>query len=263
MLMQPESWESVAVQFARALLRPRRLPPRQLVGPDVHWVRRRYDVYRNNVIVKLIDTLTAIFPAVERITGAEFFRAMARCYVRRNLPGSPLLLEYGRAFPSFISSYEYARTLPWLADTARIERAWLDCYHAADVQPFERQHLQAIAPADLPELRLTAHPAMRIVRSEHPAFTIFTMNRGDAVASAIEDIRPQDTLITRPGLDVQVMRLEPGMAEFFSQLASGATLGAAAEELLNSQPAFDLPGAIATAISSGAFTSASGGSQHD
>jgi hypothetical protein len=25
--------------------------------------------------------------------------------------------------------------MPWLADTARIERAWLDAYHAADAEP--------------------------------------------------------------------------------------------------------------------------------
>jgi hypothetical protein len=111
--------------------------------------------------------------------------------------------------------------------------------------------------------RLIAHPSMIIVRSEHPAFAIFSMNRGEAIATAVEDIRPEDTLITRPGLDVQVMRLGPGVAEFLSRLAEGVTLGAASEELLDMQPTFDLPSAIATAISSGAFTSVPGGSRHD
>ena len=35
----------------------------------------------------------------------------------------------------FHRSYEYARSMPWLADVARIERAWLDAYHAADAEP--------------------------------------------------------------------------------------------------------------------------------
>jgi putative DNA-binding protein len=259
MRAQPESWEGVGAQFTQALLRPRRLPPPQIVGPDAQWVRRRYDVYRNNVVVKLIDTLAAIFPAVERITGKEFFRAMARFYVRRNPPRSPLLFEYGGTFPNFIASYEYAQGMPWLADTARIERAWLDAYHAADAQPFEARHLQAIQPEELAEARLFAHPAMRIVTSSHPAFTIFSMNRGGAIAGAVEDVRPEDTLITRPGLDVQVMQLGPGVAEFLAALASGVRFGAASETLLNTQPDFDLAGAIATVISSGAFALLSGG----
>jgi putative DNA-binding protein len=37
-----------------------------------------YNVYRNNVTVSLIDALVAIYPAVQRITGGDFFRAMAR-----------------------------------------------------------------------------------------------------------------------------------------------------------------------------------------
>jgi len=41
-------------------------------------------------------------------------------------PTSPLLFEYGRDFPAFIEGYEHAQDMPWLADTARIERAWLD-----------------------------------------------------------------------------------------------------------------------------------------
>src|SRR5258707_7002615 len=82
----------------------------------------RYNVYRNNVTVSLIDALADIYPAVQRITGAEFFRAMARFHVRATPPTSPLLFEYGRDFPAFIEGYEYAQAMPWLADTARIER---------------------------------------------------------------------------------------------------------------------------------------------
>jgi hypothetical protein len=103
---------------------------------------------------------------------------------------------------------------------------------------------------------------MRIVSSPHPAFTIFSMNRGAAIASAIHCVTPEDTLITRPHLEVQVTRLGVGVADFFRQLATGATLGVAAESLLNSQPVFDLPAAIATLIASGAFGAASAGDQH-
>ena len=92
-------------------------------------------MYRNNVTVSLIDALAAVYPAVQRITGVDFFRAMARFHVRATPPTSPLLFEYGRDFPAFIEGYEYAQAMPWLADTARIERAWLDAYHAADAEP--------------------------------------------------------------------------------------------------------------------------------
>src|ERR1700741_567805 len=123
---------SYAAAFVRALLDPDSATPAVVAGPKGKAVTKRFNVYRNNVTVSLIDALAAVFPATLRITGTDFFRAMARFHVRATPPTSPLLFEYGRDFPDFIERYEHARPMPWLADVAQIERAWLDAYHAAD-----------------------------------------------------------------------------------------------------------------------------------
>src|SRR6516162_10639279 len=124
-MLQP----SFAAAFAPGLTDPTRATPADVVGPRGKAAIKRYNVYRNNVTVSLINALAAIYPAVQRITGVDFFRAMARFHVRATPPTSPLLFEYGRDFPEFIEQYEHASSMPWLADTARIERAWLDAYH--------------------------------------------------------------------------------------------------------------------------------------
>ncbi|MGY3076884.1 hypothetical protein ACVWZZ_003255 [Bradyrhizobium sp. LM6.10] len=100
---------SYAAAFASTLMNPRRPTPTIVSGLAGKGAVRRYNVYRNNVTVSLIDALAAIFPAVQRITGVEFFRAMARQYVRATPPTSPLLLDYGRDFPALIESYEYGQ----------------------------------------------------------------------------------------------------------------------------------------------------------
>src|SRR5262245_8892967 len=129
--MPLEQHSSYAAAFASALLDPAREVPSVVTGPNGKAAAKRYNVYRNNVTVSLIDALAAIYPAVQRITGDDFFRAMVRCHIRATPPTSPLLSKYGRDFPAFIERYEYAQSLPWLADVARLERAWLDAYHAA------------------------------------------------------------------------------------------------------------------------------------
>ena len=122
-----------ATAFAPGLTDPSIKAPEDVVAAPGKRVVKRYNVYRNNVTVSLINALAAVYPAIQRITGVGFFRAMARFHFRATPPTSPLLFEYGRDFPAFIETYEYAREMPWLADTARIERAWLDAYHAADL----------------------------------------------------------------------------------------------------------------------------------
>ena len=247
---------SYAAVFAPALLDPDRATPAAVAGPNGKAVRKRYNVYRNNVTVSLINALAATFPATQRITGVEFFRGMARFHVRATAPTSPLLFEYGRDFPDFIERYEHARSMAWLADIARIERAWLDAYHSADAKPLSPQALASIPPELLADAVLTAHPATRILRSRFSAVTIFAANRNDDTVGQIEANGPEDALLTRPGLDVIVRRLPPGGAVFLLRLIAGEPLGAAAAAAFADSPKFDLLANIAGMIEAGVFTAA-------
>jgi hypothetical protein len=253
-MMRHERQPSYAAEFAAALIDPARETPALVAGPNGKAAAARYAVYRNNVTVGLIDALAAVYPAVQRITGAEFFRAMARFHVRARPPASPLLFEYGRDFPDFITRYEHAQPMPWLADVARIERAWLDAYHAADAVPLRADVLGAVAPERLGDVVLTAHPAMRIVRSSFSAVTIFAANRGDEPMARIDASAPEDALIVRPDLDVVVRHLPPGGAAFILNLMSGQPLGEAAASVLETTPAFDIAANIAGMIEARAFT---------
>ena len=235
--------------FAPALLDPAAPAPAGLVEP------KRYDIHRNNVTVSLIDAIAAIYPAVERITGTDFFRTMARAHVRSTPPASPLLFEYGRDFPDFIDAYAHAQQMPWLGDVARIERAWLDAYHAADAQVLSLADLAAVDPARLADAVLVPHPAARVVRSRYPAWSIFVMNRQPAAPGArFESDAAEDTLVTRPAFDVMVRLLPPGGASLLVALMSGQSLGAAVAAAAADSEAFDLNANLAGIVDAGVFT---------
>lgn len=251
---------SYAAAFAPALLDPARPTPLAVAGPNGKAAGKRFNVYRNNVTVSLINALAAVFPATQRITGAEFFRAMARFHVRASPPTSPLLFDYGHHFADFIQRYEYAQSMPWLADVARLERAWLDAYHAADREPLAPRALASVPPDRLVGTVLTPHPATRILRSRFPAVSIFAANRSDGPAVRIRKGQPEDALVTRPGLDVMVRRLPPGGAVFLAELVAGEQLGLAAGSALAECPGFDLAANIAGLLEAGAFTACHEGS---
>jgi len=247
---------SYAALFVGALLDPERPAPALVAGPNSKAVANRYNVYRNNVTVSLINALRAAFPATQRITGEDFFRAMARFYVRAKPPISPLLFEYGRDFPDFIDQYEYARPVPWLADVARIERAWLDAYHAADAQALAPHTLASIPPERLAGTVFSPHPATRVLRSRFSALSIFGAHKRNDPVARVDAAEPEDTLVTRPELEVVARRLPPGGATFLEHLASGHPLGAAVAAALAEDPSFDLSTNIAGMLEAGAFITA-------
>ncbi|MFM0739253.1 DNA-binding domain-containing protein [Paraburkholderia xenovorans] len=253
--MQPENASyQYTTAFARGLTDPSITAPDDVVAAPGKRVVKRYNVYRNNVTVSLIDALAAVYPAIQRITGVDFFRAMARFHVRATPPTSPLLFEYGRDFPAFIETYEFAREMPWLADTARIERAWLDAYHAADLPVLTAEALAEIDPESLAEIRFTPHPATRVVRSPYPTVAIFAMNRTDGPVTPLRSSEAEDALVTRPEQEVLVSRLPPGGAKFLIRLIEGTSLGEAVAAALQEAPSFGIEANLAGMLSAGAFT---------
>ena len=239
--------------FAAALLDPDRRVPDGISGPEGKRANRRFSVYRNNVTVGLIDALGEIFPAVKRLVGSDFFRDMAREYVRRDPPRSRLVFEYGAGFAEFLETFEPVRRLAYLPDTARLERAWLDAYHAADAAPLAGDALSAIAPDRLPLARFGVHPAMRIVRSRYAIVSIFVANRSDEEPGRIDAGVPEDALVTRPGLDVEIRRLPSGCATFIERLSMGETLAGAVERAVADTAGFDVAQAIGIMIDAGVF----------
>lgn len=252
----PETNDLDANGFRAAVLDPLRAKPASVAGPNGKQADKRFNVYRNNVTVSLINALRDTFPAVKRITGDTLFRDMARAFVRARPPVSPLLFLYGEEFPAFIAGFEHAGRMPYLADVARVERAWLTAYHAADLDPLSPQALAAIDPEHLADAAFRPHPAAALVRSHYAVFDIFDANRNHETVGPIDAGRAQSVLVTRPGTDVTVTALPDGHDAFFEVLLAGGTLGEAAQAGMEAAAAFDINEAIGGLLSTGAFTTA-------
>lgn len=242
----------VQAGFAAALLDPTAPAPPGVVGPDRRPAPRRFAVYRNNVLSALGNAVAGSFPAVKRIVGDDFFRAMARAYVLAEPPTAPVLLDYGTTFPDFIARFAPAASLPYLPDVARIERGWREAYHAGDAAPLPPTALAELPETALPGLVFTLHPSLRLVRSRWPALTVWRMNVSDVPTTTVDFSVAEDALIVRPGAEVEVRIVPPGGAAFVTALAAGETLLAAAETAQAADMRFDLAGNIAGLFAAGA-----------
>ena len=241
-------------EFSAAVINPGAEIPPGLFGPSRLPSRERFAVYRNNVVVGLIEALRASFPATRSIVGEEFFWAMARDYVFLEPPTSPVLFHYGDRFPDFIAQFEPAGTLPYLADVARIERACTEAYHAAEQPALRADALSGIPSYQIADLCLMLHPSLRIVRSQFPSIRIWRMNVGDGLPSPVDlESGGEDALVVRPNGNVDVRSLSPGVASFVRSLAEGKTLMTATEAALNESRSFELSSDLAALIAAGVF----------
>ncbi|TRD20634.1 DNA-binding domain-containing protein [Palleronia caenipelagi] len=229
-------------EFTMALLDPGRPTPAIVTDGQGGAAGKRFDVYRNNVIVGLIDALETGFPVVAKLIGAENFRQMARVFARAHPPGSPLMMYYGAEMPEFLANLPQLSHLGYLPDIARLELALRESYHAADADPIDPQGLASVDPD-----RLCLHlaPSLRIVTSAWPIYDIWRFNSEENAPKPRAEA--QDVVILRPEFDPAPHLLPSGAAAALASIGAGAPLGAL-------DPEVDLQTLFALLLGHGAVT---------
>jgi hypothetical protein len=240
--------------FAAALVDPALPCPPGLLAWNGSDPARRFAVYRNNVVVSLIDALADGFPVTGELVGNEFFRAMARLFVLARPPASAMMVDYGSDFPDFIAGFAPAASLPYLADLARLERCRVVAYHAADSAPLDIARIAAALadPAALPGLRLTLHPSLHALSSSYAVVSLWAAHQGVGELSDVVTDRPESALILRCGLAVEITRIPAAAAAFVACLQAGQRLELAMAAATALDAGFDPTLILATLIDKGA-----------
>ncbi|MES1993618.1 MAG: DNA-binding domain-containing protein [Pseudomonadota bacterium] len=215
--------------FSAVLLDAERPVPSGLKAWNHSDPSRRFTVYRNNVVSSLIDAFADTYPVTQQLVGEAFFREMALHFVRESPPTSPVLVEYGHAFPDFIRHCEPVSHLGYLADVARLEALRLQAYHAPDQEPISEARLSALLrePALLTQLRIALHPSTQVLSSRFAAVSIWNAHQSDEAVELgeIDLACPENALVVRPEHHVHVLPMTPAGTEWVRSLMLGFPLG--------------------------------------
>ncbi|MEO8523669.1 MAG: DNA-binding domain-containing protein [Caldimonas sp.] len=179
-------------------------------------------VYRNTVMRGAVDALAANHPTVAQLVGVEWFEHVAARFVSTNLPRDGSLALYGVGFADFLAAFAPSGELPYLADVARLDRAWTEAHLAADAPVLTARDLAGLSPQALLDAVLVPHPAARWLRFESsPAFTIWRRHREGS--PTFDDLawRGESGLVVRPFGEVTWHAIDVGVVSFLQACARG------------------------------------------
>jgi hypothetical protein len=207
--------------------------------------------YRRNIVGARREALAAAHPVAMRLVGRAFFDEAAERFALATPSTCGDLHAYGASFAAFLAAYAHARTLPYLADVARLEWALHESSHAADGVPLDHAALALVAPEALGDLRLHLHPAARLVRSAHPILALWEANQPgrDGTPERLEG--PERVLVRREGLASKPVLVDASEWSLLEAFAAGATLNEACAGL--EDPGRTLAAALAHIASLGAL----------
>lgn len=239
--------EAALAGFAAALRAPGLPPPAGLCAWNGSDVLPRFNVHRNTFVAGLVQALGDALPVCRQALGDAAFDALARAYVDADPPRSPVLAHWGAGFAGWVrADARVAPVWPWLADLARLERARITAWHAADAPPLAADTLAALcaqAPV-LAQTRFTLHPSAQVLRFDWAVVGLWAAHQGSTPPSdlAVHE-RAEAALVLRDdGLagEVLVLPLAPAAAAFVDALARDLSLGEAAAAGAQTDPGFDL-----------------------
>ena len=243
-------------RFRDAVLAETGAPPAAVLGGKVS-TDARLNLYRNNVLSNLTRALRLCYPAVERLVGEAFFAAAARQFIVAAPPIEADLYRYGGGLAKFLESFPPAAGLPYLADVARLEWAINRASHAPAAPVAGIEALAAVPDDSQAELRLWPHPALSLLRLDHPARAIWEAvltedaeARGDALAGTDPGSGGEALAVYRATGVPEISVLSPVAFGLAQALVEGRTLG---DALVASGPAEAAP-LLAELVSRGFFT---------
>ena len=194
---------------------------RALVRDDGVDPSRRLRAYAHAYRVRLAGALETDYPKLRTLLGADAFEAMGQAYVRAHPPRHPSLRDLGLGLAAFLDATGADRLH---VDLARLERARVEAFDAADAVPLGRDDLAGLAPEAFPRLRLGLVPS---------ACVIELATNADDVWDAIEQDAPvppgqqasRTVLVWRRELTVIHRTLDPDEAPAIRRMMHGADFG--------------------------------------
>ena len=199
----------------------------------------RFGLYRGNLVSTWGKALSAAYPVIEQLVGAEFFAALAREYGCAHPSDSGDLNRFGAHFEQFLRSFKPVQDLPYLPDMARLE--WqLHRIHYAAQAPALQAH--DINPQTLEQSAFPWQATAQLFESEWAVVPLWLAHRGAEFPQVMA--QPSGALLSRPQWTAQVTPLQAPAYAALKALKIGETFGAALDAAFALDENFDLAASL-------------------
>ncbi len=217
---------------------------------------QRINVYRNNIFATLTETLSNIFPVSCAMVGEEFFKSMARIYIRSHTTDSGNLHDFGEHLPSFIESMPELRNYPYLSALAEIDWACHRAFHSASATALDISSLGDFSPDSYEDLQFEFHPSIHTIKSKFPIFDIWNFATSNGHADTTPDLNSegQQVLIHRQKSGVKVVNIEDDLFQMINLLRKHKTLAETFTSILKLNPDYNLKEGLNRLFSFGAVS---------
>jgi hypothetical protein len=209
----------------------------------------RIGIYATAYELRLIDALTANFPRLQSLLGADAFTSLARRFIADHPSRNVSVRWFGYQLPAYLRRADASHEQPWIAELAAWEWAVADSFDAQDATSLTVAVLAEVAPSQWPQLRFELHPSVRRLQLTTNAVAMFKAGNTDlaAVTPSIH-ASPEDWLIWRQELSTRFRSSSRDEAAALAVVADTGTFAELCDVLCDSFDADEVPARAASLL---------------
>ncbi|WP_372825161.1 putative DNA-binding domain-containing protein [Polaromonas sp.] len=249
----------------QALYLPRHQDAMKIIAACAHperagsqnYLERGLQAYRSNGHALAQRVLSAAYPVLAQLTGAESFDTLSRHFWQSHPPVRGDMAQWGAGFADFIKTLaDLMREEPYLADVARVEWALHTVATQADGQA-DLSSFALLESREPSDTALVLSPGAQCLSSVFPVVSIVQSHLAGepTLQEAGERLRAQvaeTALVWRHGLKPSLRQAQVGEAVFIAALQENRSLA----DSLSAAPGFDFPQWLVPAVQTGLLLSA-------
>lgn len=236
-------WRNNRAAAGRLAQRCRAPTARSVAGLHVHSSTTRHTLAR---------ALAEAVPSLAANLSDRKWAALSTGFIARHPPRRAALYQWGDEMPAFLAAQSAKADV---IDLAKLDRAALRAFFAAEAEPIATAALTAFTPADIQRIGLTIHPSLQRLHVS-PAATNKWLEL--TAIPQVEHRREEDAdgalvVLVRPDAHIRALVVSSATDALLGALSRGATLIEACEEAMSHNSSFDFQSVLASFFADGLF----------
>lgn len=211
---------------------------------------QQLSIYRGSIFGGLKKALAETYPVIKDLVGEDFFNAMLGQYIKTYPCSVQDLNYYGEELPDFIRELKQARSIPYLADVAKLE--WF-CNIALNtkIQKNNLVDLGFLNAKQKTQIRLNLPNGSALLQSNYPVDEIWKIHQDDSNVELELKEELVNLLVWKNERRLMIDKLSLEQFYFLEQIDSGLTFIDVCDDVINTHPHADINFLFSNAVQHG------------
>ena len=204
---------------------------------------KRFQIYKNNVWLEVLDSLHNTFPVVYGLVGKDFFKGCAYQFFKKHPPQAGDLNLYGKNFSEFLSTIESLKAYPYMSDIAKLEWVCHICCLSEKEPICGKEDFMCLPQDEFLNLKIHLQPHLYVQYSKWPIDKVWMSYHQNILAHENIDMSQQDSymlIFKDTKFKVMLVSCEKSLYTFMKSLLLGQSLALSAEKALDEDQNFQL-----------------------